>query len=554
MKNPIQSTFAGGQGNLLIAKLTPAGDSVVYSTYLGGSTFDFVGDLAVAQDGTVYITGTTYSSDFPTKNSMQPFVGSTHGFKCDAFIVKISPSDSLIYSTIVGGDGGDFGAGIALDYRGAVHVAGSTDSDDFPTKNPLQASFGGGQDNMFYLRLAPDAATLPPFSASPATLQYSFVIGGLTPPPETVSVTSMGGPLSFNPTSTAAWLTFTPSSGTTPATLTSSVNPTGLNPANYTGSIQIDSQTSVQVSLSVLAPAPPVTGISPASVPVGSPTTVITISGSGFQQGAMVQLNGAALSTTFVGSNTLQITLDQSNLMQPATLSFRVLNPQSAASNAVTFTIGTPPPVFIGTGVVNAASYASGSVAPGEIVTVFGTNFGTPGNTSVTFDGTPATLVYVTATQLAATVPYSVSGEQTTSMVISSNGVPSSPATMNVTAAAPGIFSSDASGTGQAAALNQDNTVNGTSNPASIGSVVALYGTGGGTLTTDALPLLKLPVTATVGGLPATVYYAGIAPGLVQGAMQVNVQIPSAVTPGPAVPIAITVGTATSNTVTLAVQ
>jgi uncharacterized protein (TIGR03437 family) len=139
-------------------------------------------------------------------------------------------------------------------------------------------------------------------------------------------------------------------------------------------------------------------------------------------------------------------------------------------------------------------------------------------------------------------------------MVIASNGVASTPVSLNVNASAPGLFTSDASGIGQAAALNQDNTANGVFNPAAVGSVVALYGTGGGTLTTDALPLLTLPVTATVGGIPATVSYAGIAPGLVQGAMQVNVQIPSGVTPGPAVPIVITVGNAMSNSVTLAIQ
>ena len=141
---------------------------------------------------------------------------------------------------------------------------------------------------------------------------------------------------------TAAWLKFTASSSSTPATLTISVDPSGLNPGTYTGSIQIDAQTSVQVNLSVLAPAPTVTSISPASVPVGSDTTGLTISGSGFQQGAVVQLNGAAFVTTFVDSGTLQITLDKSNLTQPATLPFTVVNPQSAASNPVTFVIGTP--------------------------------------------------------------------------------------------------------------------------------------------------------------------------------------------------------------------
>jgi hypothetical protein len=307
VKNPIQSTFGGGQGNLLIAKLTAAGDSIVYATYLGGTTFDFIGGLAVDHDGTVYITGTTYSPDFPTKNSMQPFVGSTHGFKCDAFIVKISPSGSLVYSTIVGGNGGDFGWGIAVDSRGAVHVAGATTSDDFPTKNPLQAAFGGGGNDMFYLRLAPEVVPPSPFSTSPASVPFRYVIGGPVPPSQMVSITSTGASQGFSPSATAAWLKFTASSSTTPAGLTISVDPSGLAPGPYMGTIQIDAQTNVQVNLTVFAPAPTVTGVAPASVPVGSETTVITISGSGFQQGAVVQLNGIAFQTTFVDSGTLQL-------------------------------------------------------------------------------------------------------------------------------------------------------------------------------------------------------------------------------------------------------
>ena len=185
-------------------------------------------------------------------------------------------------------------------------------------------------------------------------------------------------------------------------------------------------------------------------------------------------------------------------------------------------------------------------------MTVYGSNFGTQANTKVTFDYTPATIVYVTPTQLAATVPYFVSG--TTSMIVTSNGVASVPVTLNVVPSVPAIFTSDASGKGQAAALNQDYSINSASNPAPIGSVVQLFGTGGGTLTNDTLPHLTLPVSATVGGAPAQVTYAGIAPGLVQGAMQVNVQIPTGVTPGPAVPIVLTVGQSMTNIVTVAVR
>jgi trimeric autotransporter adhesin len=155
---------------------------------------------------------------------------------------------------------------------------------------------------------------------------------------------------------------------------------------------------------------------------------------------------------------------------------------------------------------------------------------------------------------VSATVPYSVADAKQTSLTISSNGVASAPVTLAVAPSSPAIFTADASGKGQAAAENQDYSINGPSHPAVIGSVVALYGTGGGPLTSDALPRLMLPVSATVGGLPAQVDYAGIAPGLVQGAMQINVAIPSAVTPGPSVPVVVTVGNAVSNTVTIAVQ
>jgi len=215
---------------------------------------------------------------------------------------------------------------------------------------------------------------------------------------------------------------------------------------------------------------------------------------------------------------------------------------------------GLDAPQFMAASVVNAASYAGGDVAPGEIVTIFGSNFGSKETTQVRFDGLPATLVYVTATQMAATVPYTVAGLPRTTLVIKSNGASSIPVSLVVTAARPAIFTANASGTGQAAALNQDNTVNGASNPALAGSVVALYGTGGGTLTADSPPRLSLPVSASVGGLPAPVYYAGIAPGLVQGAMQINVQIPDGITPGPAVPVMLTVGDAPSPPVTLAVR
>jgi uncharacterized protein (TIGR03437 family) len=513
-KSAIQPTYGGGQTDALLAKLTPAGDSIVYATYLGGSGNDGPSGLVADRDGNVYLVGATSSSNFPLKNSLQPFVGSATGLKYDAFVAKISPSDVLFYSTVIGGAGNDQARGIALDSRGAVHVVGVTNSTDFPTKNPLQGTFGGGFDDMFYLRLAPEAAPPSPFSTSPVSVPFRYVIGDPVPPSQTVSVTNSGGAVSFTPISTAAWLKVTASRTVTPTTLTISVDPSGLKPEPYTATIQIDAQTSVLVNLTVLAPGPVVTGISPAVIALGSEATTVTITGSGFQPGATVQLTGGvALATQFIDTSTLQITLDKPSLAQPVTLSFAVVNPNSVPSNALMLTIGAATPMFTAAGVVNAASFTSGSVAPGEIVSIFGTNL----TGSATFDGTPASPFFASPTQVNVTVPYSVTG----SMTVLQMGTSS--VQLQVAPSAPGIF---------AAASAGDN-------------ILVLYATGCGALTNDDLPRCALAVSVTVNEGPAQVLYAGIAPGLVQGANQINIKLPDDIASGQ-VSIVLTAGDASS--------
>jgi uncharacterized protein (TIGR03437 family) len=282
----------------------------------------------------------------------------------------------------------------------------------------------------------------------------------------------------------------------------------------YTGAIQIDPQTSVQVNLTVLAPGPVVTGISPAVIALGSEATTVTITGSGFQPGATVQLTGGvALATQFIDTGTLQITLDKPSLAQPVTLSFAVVNPNSVPSNALMLTIGAATPMFTAAGVVNAASFTSGSVAPGEIVSIFGTNL----TGSATFDGTPASPFFASPTQVNVTVPYSVTG----SMTVLQMGTSS--VQLQVAPSAPGIF---------AAASAGDN-------------ILVLYATGCGALTNDDLPRCALAVSVTVNEGPAQVLYAGIAPGLVQGANQINIKLPDDIASGQ-VSIVLTAGDASS--------
>jgi uncharacterized protein (TIGR03437 family) len=129
----------------------------------------------------------------------------------------------------------------------------------------------------------------------------------------------------------------------------------------------------------------------------------------------------------------------------------------------------------------------------------------------------------------------------------------------------PCLFTLDGSGRGPAAALNQDGTVNTPANPAPRGSVVSLYATGGGDVEpqtpagllapVEPLHRVRLPVSVTLGGVPALIEYAGASPGLVTGLVQVNVRVPDTVAPGPSLPVSALVGARrTQPAVTLAVR
>ncbi len=527
--------------------------NTIFATYLGGST-DYLGVKAVTLDklGSIYVAGGTSSSDFPLKNSLQSFIGGGV-CNCDAIIAKFAPgAQSLIYSTLMGGHSGEFAGGVAVDDSGTAYVVGSTLSDDFPIKNAFQPKYGGGGD-FFFVKISDNTPLAPsPLSPSPGRLIFRYAQGGGVPAPQVVAVS---GPM-FTASASATWLVV----GTSGSNVTVSVNPAGLAPNTYNASVSLTPQAatpaSIDVTFTVLAPAPVLTSVDPPLVPMGSDDRIIVVRGSGFTSSSTLQVDGIPWLTTpvlFVDASTLKFSMPAGYFSVQYNHTIAVQNPQSALSNVLSVSVGVPAPLFTSASVVNAASYAAGAVAPGEIVTVFGSNFGVQESTRVSFNDVPATLVYVTATQLAATVPYSVAGAQTTTMLISSNGVTSAPVTLNVTDSVPGFFTVDASGKGQGAALNQDNTVNSASNPAPTGTVVAMYGTGGGTLTADALPLLTLRVTATVGGVPATVEYAGIAPGLVQGVIQVNIHLPAGVS-GLSVPVVVTVGDKSSSPVTIAVQ
>ena len=145
-----------------ITKLTPAGDQLVYSTFLGGSVYrqgnaaDFGTKIVADHLGCAYVTGYTNSVDFPTKNPLQKNIAG----KNDAFMVKVSPhGDDLVYSTYLGGSDDDQGKSIALDDKGNLIATGYTLSKDFPTRHPFQAEPKGGAD-VFMAKVSPDGGKL----------------------------------------------------------------------------------------------------------------------------------------------------------------------------------------------------------------------------------------------------------------------------------------------------------------------------------------------------------------------------------------------------------
>jgi uncharacterized protein (TIGR03437 family) len=349
----------------------------------------------------------------------------------------------------------------------------------------------------------------PTLAVSPGSVAFNFQAGSQTfPAAQNVQVTSTGGNVAFNASFAAGTntpgnlITVTPASGNTPSAISLAVNQTvlaGLVPGTYTGTVTVSS----------------------ASVPGGSQTINVTVS-----------------------------------------------------------VTGAPPPVI--NALENAASFVPGAVSPGEIVTFTGTGLGpvtgvgfilvngklptTLGGVTVSFNGVAAPLLFVSDKQINAIVPYEMGGQVTANIVATFTGSSSTVFQARITDTSPAIFALSQNGNGQGAILNQNFVVNGANAPAPKGSVVQIFGTGEGlivppvptgsiTVGTPPFPMPIAKVSVTIGGVPAQVTYAGEAPGLVAGLLQVNAVVPAGIGSGPQT-VVLTVGnnTNTGQTITVFVQ
>ena len=284
-----------------------------------------------------------------------------------------------------------------------------------------------------------------------------------------------------------------------------------------------------------------------------------------------------ALALNLVSDSALLATVPATFLAVPGILRLTVTTPTpgGGVSNEGQFLVfGSQPQI---TAVVNSASFRQGTVSPGEIITIFGLGLGpaaltlfdpsapspqiptalpsaTP-NTAITVNSTAAPILYTSANQVSAIVPYGLSGA-TADVVISYAGVASQPVTLNLAATNPAVYTFDASGRGQGAVLNfnantNDYTTNSSANAAVRGQTVVLYVTGiGATSSASANTLIPAtpPVTpiatptVTIGAQAASVLGAASPVGSVPGLLQLNITVPANAPTGAAVPIVVSIG------------
>ncbi|MEX2303040.1 MAG: SBBP repeat-containing protein [Bryobacterales bacterium] len=583
----LQRTLSG-ERDVFVAKLSPDGSSLLYATYLGGEKFDVGNGIVIDAAGSAYVTGITASSGFPTtSNAYQREYTSGQ----DVFAAKISADGSrLIYSTLIGGVGDDRANGIAVDRSGNAYLAGITS-----TRRAL-----GGAD-AYCLKLNPNGSEVV----------YLKLFGGLNAEEATSVVLDEAG---------NAYLTGVTFSKDFPTTARV-FQTESKSPLPQFGSIfgydafvvKVDPRGENLIFSSLLNGSASSYGRAIALDPEGN----ITVAGYTASQdfpvtagaltllphdpqfdGFVAKLDPAArrlLYGTRLGGETLDqiwdMALDESGSVYVTGFSvsaeFRVTegavqpDPGGALDAFVAKFNVAALPVVAASGVVSGASFLPGAVAPGMIVSIFGSELGPPDgallelddNGSVTtqlqgvrvlFNETPAPLIFASQNQVSAIAPYALANQTSLRIVVEYGGARSAPIELTVAESAPGLFTYDSSGAGPAAVLNEDGSINTLANPASRGSIVVLYGTGegqtepageDGKIAAEIPPLPVRPVSVRIGELDAEVIYAGGAPGLVAGVIQVNARVPAELAETGAVPVILRVGSADSQPgVTLAVR
>jgi hypothetical protein len=292
LANAAQQAHGGGIFDAFVMKLSSSGAQLIYSTYLGGGGAERAFRIAVDSSGGAYVVGDTFSGNFPTANALQRSPGGS----ADAFVTKLSPTGTLAYSTYLGGSGIDGAAAISIGASGAAFVTGFTQSDDFPTTAPLQQNYGGGDFDAFVAKLG----------ASGAVMEYSTYLGG--------SGTDTGFAIGVGSSNRVYVMGLTSSDDFPTVNALQSANAGGVS----------------DLFVAKVRPGPTITG-----------ATIkgkhLDITGSGFEQGAVILLEGQQQKTLFKSGTLLRGKKAGRRIAPGQSVMLEVRNPDGSLSPGFNF-------------------------------------------------------------------------------------------------------------------------------------------------------------------------------------------------------------------------
>jgi uncharacterized protein (TIGR03437 family) len=575
LHHPLQSvvytaTEGFGDGTGFLMKLSADG-TPVYSTYLGGTTgYSSLASVATDAKGNAYVTGTTEAQDYPHTPGMPAGnVWGTGVFDFSgAFFAKIDPAGGqILYAGALTGpvpgcetsvEGSSCllmsaptsGAAIAVDPAGNAYIAGNAGMALPTTPGALLTagigafvakvnSAGTGLIYVTYL----GAGSLEP---TVGTLATDFVSAIAADGAGNAYISGFTADLAF-PATAGAFQTALAGPATPPFVgpydaYVAKLNPTGsaMVWATYLGGTNTDQAQTIAVD-------------SAGNVWVSGTTkstdfpTKVSVAPGGSEFMAELNSTGSALSYSalFPGdtvATALAVDAGGTVHVGGATGLISAFSPGSAPGQTST------PWIF---GIANAAGgVVLGRLAPGELISIYGMHLGpaapvsaefdaagflptTLGGVQVTINGTPAPLLYVSATQINAVAPLELTAGSAAELQIAQNGTPWPAFRVMVDIASPQVFQNS---NGSAVAINQDGTLNSKTNPAAVGSYVAVWATGtgyfagrDGQLATAANEFCSMAgycnVISVLDGSAVNLYYIGAAPGTVNGVVQIDFQV-----------------------------
>jgi uncharacterized protein (TIGR03437 family) len=561
-------------GSAFVAKLDVSGSKLTFLTYLGGSgSSDIVHGIAIDSVGNIYAGGTTGAADFPvTAPFAHDGVGSNGN--TGAFVVKLDSTGAhAVYSAVLGGTAPIVGSAasgataVAVDSAGSAYLAGFTNATNFPTVFAAQPKLGGNTDGF-----------LAKVDATGSQLVFSTYLGGSG----NEQIYGLAVDSALRPYVVGETL-----STDFPVTVTQSLHfpaTSGALPLRFAGAPCLISSASpfgnptfpVACGDGFVAQFDRAGNLSYSTYVSGSNTDSVNAVAT---SGTNVWLAGATRSSDFPVAGAAE-----SDRRTPA-VCVEAASPSSSQSYpcgdgfVANLAFGAPSstPALR---VVNFGSLIDQPVAPAALATIFGASIGPGavtgaeidsqgkiatvlGGWQVLFDGVAAPLILAAPGQITAIVPNEVTGKAHTVVGVQRSGplTLALAVTVAVNPTAPAILAQDPSGVGQAAAINQDGTVNSTANPARAGSIVSLYLTGAGAtpdgdgaIAQSAKPGTPVQVVAGNPYQNVTVLYAGPAPGMISAVTQINIQLPAGLT-GDHIPIyCLSGGLSSQSGVTIAVD